>query len=1294
MNRILISVCLVWAVISSGISQDFPCDFDIECEDINTDLVIDINIPANISVGDVFCASFDVTTFEYIISMQFDIFYDPSVLSIDCSNPANLSVGNCLPGLDPNIFNCTNGNIRLVYFNNNVEGVCCADGSQLFELCFTVIGEPGETAIIGMDCEEIGYGLGFTSTDICFTEPDCNVNTVNTVIDCPNLSIILGQCNPSSTANQDGSLNFSVCGGVEPYDWEVREGGTVIASGSGLVDGGDINSSIDVALGMLEFGGTYIIEITDDSGAMTTRVVQFLSSADGINIDPTVVMEPTCFDRQNGRIEITATGGQPDYQYFWSTNQFGTNRIQDLPVGNYSVTVEDNGGCTAEADFALELDTLKLDIEVMQPASCLGAEDGIIKLSATGGNPFTTSPDTYLFQNSNTPTDCFIINDAEGGELITLTVRDDPDGACIVEDTLRVPNNPGFEVVELVNSGVQCSGDRVDCIELLATLVTSITVTLLDEDGFMVTDPMITSTTIGGNIVKLANLPAGIFIVEVQAVAPASFSNCAVRYDLVITDPDPLVFEGDFIAPDCGGNPGSIQYTLSGGGGNFDVSLNGGAIPISQLIDLGNDMFDIINLDGGMYELTVEDDNGCQDTLNFDLPMAGTLPLQIDTLQNLACGGGDVGALLVRTLTVCNNCDYEWFDSDGNLLAGGNQLINLGEGCYTAVVTDNDQGCSNMITACLSEVDGIEFMESLNPPNCAGGTDGTIGIVITQGEQPITFEWENFPQVTGSVLGPIGAGTYCVTIMDANLCDIETCIVLEDPDALELTIEDIIDVECSGEATGQIIVTAINGFMDTDFFNYIVFDENGMEFTTASGDGQVTIDNLPAGNYSVIVTDGQCAALEETEFVINESDPILIDVDNVTMVTPSCFGVCDGQLSVSAIGGSGSGYSFMWVADGNMTNSASDLCGDIWYLIDIMDDLGCVTRDSIFLPQPDSLVAELNTNASVNLSCAADNTGVITVSTTGGTPDYDFQWPGDISTTNTANGLGIGVYTITVTDVNGCVDFLTHEITAPIPVVADIAIPLEPACFGEETLICINGASGGTGEGYMYSVNLGFNLPLDSCLTVIAGDYTINVFDGSGCGVDTTIVIGQPDPVLVDLGEDLIEVALGDSSTVLQASISAINPVTIDWTPMDQVNCVDPNCQIVNISPSQAQLFEVLVTDSDGCTATDNVQVIIGQERNVYVPNIFSPNGDGINDELSVFIGEGVRTIDYFGIFDRWGNLVYEMENVPAEAANTIQWDGLFKGEELNPAVFAYRATVTFIDNQPINFDGTITLVR
>ncbi len=1273
-------------------AQNIPCDFNIDCSEIDTNLVINITMPATVSVGQQFCAAFSVETFEYILALQFNIQYDPSVIQFN-NDPGDIIPGNCLSTDNNNamLFNPTDGNIRLLWTDVLAEGNCCMDGSTLFELCFTVIGQPLDGVYLNInDVEEVAYGLDFSSTFTCGEIDSVTVNTTNTSVDCPDLSIVYGQCN-GQIGQSNGSLYFVFCGGTAPYVYDV------IGASEGLVDAGaGILDSQEVFVPNLEID-FYTVTVTDATGVSTSEVI-FITEGTGID----VVLDglnPSCFDRENGRVRVDYTNSSgfdaTTANFSWSNNEFGKDSINFLSNGIYTVTVTDIGtGCSDTDQFELNLDTLKIFYEVIDSAGCLGGENGVVKLTATGGFPINGNE--YEFMGNGVITDCHFLTDLEGGSTIEIEVEDDSWAVCRVEETFVMPFLPGIDMVGInlpagftsdndsYEGFVDCNGDLLDLIEIEISNSNNFTRVLKDQFGNIITDNSILITD-SGSIVSIENLPAGQYLLEISVSDPPDLDGCTRQYPINIASPPELEITGNFVAPDCAGNLGSISYMSTGGTGNHIYTINGSNTTENP----------IQNLDGGTYEIVVIDENLCRDSVNFSLPFAGNLQIEIDTLQGISCNSGDIGALFCNVISPCTDCTITWKDASGNVLAFGTQLINLGSGCYTACVVDNNLNCTAEATACFDPIDLITYDLNLDPPNCFGGCDGTIGVIITQGELPITFAWEGFPGLTGSVLGPVCAGSYPVAITDNTGCTVLDTIELLNPPSLELTIKDVVDPSCFGEPEGSIFVEAANGFMGNDFYDYLIYDADGNEFTTGAGQGCIEITGLISGDYTIIVSDGQCALDTPVPFTLGVPEQIMVDLDNTLMDLPSCFGFCDGGLTVEATGGTGP-YTYSWVSSGLVSNQITDLCGDEYHYLFIEDATGCIVYDSIFLEQPDSLIAflSLDPQESIVLKCAGDTNGAISIEVAGGTPDYIYTWNNNISNSNQADSLGTGIYTVTVADANGCTAIFEEELVAPEPISAEIITPLTPNCFGETTEICIGNVSGGSGSVYTFNIDNSLPFPIDSCVTVLADTYTISVIDSAGCNIDTTITIDQPAEISVDLGDDVLEIELGDSTVTLQANIISLTPVTIQWNPTDGIVCRDPLCQIVSIFPTAAQEYEVIITDEDGCTASDKIQVIINQKRNVYFPNAFSPNGDGFNDEYSLFIGDGVETVMYFGVYDRWGNLMYEVEDLPAAQINTVGWNGTFKGDEVNAGVFVYLAKLKYIDDQEITYKGSLTLLK
>ncbi|MEZ4906142.1 MAG: gliding motility-associated C-terminal domain-containing protein [Saprospiraceae bacterium] len=241
-----------------------------------------------------------------------------------------------------------------------------------------------------------------------------------------------------------------------------------------------------------------------------------------------------------------------------------------------------------------------------------------------------------------------------------------------------------------------------------------------------------------------------------------------------------------------------------------------------------------------------------------------------------------------------------------------------------------------------------------------------------------------------------------------------------------------------------------------------------------------------------------------------------------------------------------------------------------------------------------------------------------------------------------------------------------------------------------------NNLSGGSGSGYTFSINGGAIFPIDSCIRVYANDlpYLVRVFDSEGCYTEKEVLVTQPDEIIVDLGDEVV-VDLGEAE-VIHLNTNAIVD-TIVW----DLDLTATSFEFLNSSKSEIEIEPVLnntiyanVIDINGCEGSGEVNVIVNSLRNVTVPNIFSPNGDGLNDIFKVKTGKGVTKMNYMKIFDRWGELMHEEDNVYPAGGFCGSWDGTYKGSKLNPGVFVYMISISFNDNRTIVYRGSVTIVK
>ena len=240
----------------------------------------------------------------------------------------------------------------------------------------------------------------------------------------------------------------------------------------------------------------------------------------------------------------------------------------------------------------------------------------------------------------------------------------------------------------------------------------------------------------------------------------------------------------------------------------------------------------------------------------------------------------------------------------------------------------------------------------------------------------------------------------------------------------------------------------------------------------------------------------------------------------------------------------------------------------------------------------------------------------------------------------------------------------------------------------------ISSVSGGTAP-YVYSLN-GDNFQTDTLFTSLSGGtQTVTVQDANGCETSQVATIFEPQEIVVtvtastELPDNTI--LMGDS-TELMTEVNVLQTVTYSWTPVESLSCTD--CANPVASPLETTTYTVVVTDDNNCSATAEITIIVNQVRDVYIPNAFTPNGDGINDVFYPFSNEfGISQINYFRVYDRWGELVFEATQFQPNDP-LYGWDGTFKGKSLNPAAFVYYTEVQYVDGVVEMIKGDVTIVK
>lgn len=360
-------------------------------------------------------------------------------------------------------------------------------------------------------------------------------------------------------------------------------------------------------------------------------------------------------------------------------------------------------------------------------------------------------------------------------------------------------------------------------------------------------------------------------------------------------------------------------------------------------------------------------------------------------------------------------------------------------------------------------------------------------------------------------------------------------------------------------------------------------------------------------------------------------------------------------------------------------------------------------------PEPDF---EINANNA--FECDKSVT-VINTSISQTDPIDSYSWNfGDRATP--LNGSGIGPFDITyasfgdkvaaltVTSTRGCtvtkiVEFYVNPCCKDTSTLDVTAQSFDVICFGEENgKVTAQGVRGA--PEYRFSINDGPYQPNPNFLNLSEGNYSLKIRDIKGCIDSIDISVGAPPPIIVNAGLDM-EIELGDSIMLFGDYYPKKTDDAFFWSP----GLGDPNSLTTTMRPVNNTVFTLMVTDTAGCTGEDMVEIRVVKNLNIYTPNVLKPGSSLNNDFFNVWGTKSVDKVLLLEIYDRWGNLVFQgVEDNLISTGNSSKiyhrnqydngWNGTFKGKDVVPGVYAWRALVLFLDGTEKNFSGDLTVLR
>src|SRR5690606_3938287 len=516
---------------------------------------------------------------------------------------------------------------------------------------------------------------------------------------------------------------------------------------------------------------------------------------------------------------------------------------------------------------------------------------------------------------------------------------------------------------------------------------------------------------------------------------------------------------------------------------------------------------------------------------------------------------------------------------------------------------------------------------------------GSVVSNITGGMGVLNIDWTGPDGFTSSAadIDDLIAGTYNITVTDANNCTASGSITLSQPtEALSATAIPAVypsgtNISCKGAADAW-VTTEVEGGTAPYTFNWTGTDG-------FSSDDQ-NIGNLSPGDYTLIVEDANSCVYTINLTLTEPADSLFAEAQITGEIL--CAGEATGAAEVSATGGSGS-YSVTWTGPDGFTSTSmaiSDLAtGSYTYFL--QDDNGCSVLGSISFTAPPAI--EL-TSEIIETDCDAA-TGVINISVTNGTPPYTYLWNTNASTQDLIN-VPAGDYSVQVTDSNGCVITESFVLTSANTLRIETSIT-EPGCYGESNgMMNIFVITGEEPVTYSWTGPNGFTASGSSIFDIEAGDYTVTAQDANGCVLTETYTVNQPDRLIIkpltspvySNGFNLSDFQAGDGIIDGPRVNGGTQSYSFNWTSENGYTSQSSN----NLLNLDADTYMLVVTDANMCT--DTAYITLTEPDILEMPNGISPNGDGFNDFFTVRGLENYPNNKLL-VFNRWGNQVYEEQN-------------------------------------------------
>lgn len=781
---------------------------------------------------------------------------------------------------------------------------------------------------------------------------------------------ILGQVAAITHVNcngdADGEIDIDVFGGTLPYSYSWSSGQ--------IVD--DINGLS---------AGNYTLTVTDGKGCTSVEVHTVNEPLNAMSLSASSV-DVLCYSDSSGSIDLTVSGGSPGYTFLWSSSigtvlPYISEDVSNLPSASYTIIVTDNNGCVDQITQMVDQPSEIISNSIITEINCYGDTTGAIDPNISGGQ----APYNYVW--SNTSTSPSISNLSAGTYLLNFS----DNNACLKSYSYVLEEPSSSLSVTIDKTEILCHGD---------------------SSGIIITNVS------GGTPAYYYNWSNGMNSSTIQNLFSGSYNliltdtnNCQLDTTIILTQPSSAM---------------SLSATVSDvlcfgdSTGSIDLSISGGITPYTQLwsnsltVILVDTTEDIGSLTADTYIVTVSDSNSCQQSL----PITVNEPLQALSLTGIVsdakCYGSSDGSIDISVLGGTLPYSYLWSNSNTT-----QDITNVSANSYNVVITDSNACTQTQNFSVNQPSSPLTIVTNPTDVNCKNGSDGYIESFVSGGTPPYSYVWSNSP-ITPAVYN-LSAGTYTLTVTDANLCSSFSGAIVNEPVSELIVNSTIIDASCYGYLDGEISLT-ISGGTQPYYFNW-----GNQNEILLSNSGQ-TLYDLGQGNYFIRVRDKNSCINEQ---ILTVNEPLML-IASTTINNLLCFNDSTGAVDLLISGGT-SPFTYLW-SNGETTEDLINIdAGTYEYLA--TDFNSCAISGVVDITEPEPLQLSYFITP---LTCIDQSDAGIEINVNGGTSPYTYSWNNG-SNDKDLYLLNSGDYSLIIQDFNSCV--ISDTFNVPVNLEQCVNIP-------------------------------------------------------------------------------------------------------------------------------------------------------------------------------------------------------------------------------------------------------------